>query len=54
MPFNEWTPTRAEILENSGNDIYILDSWLDSLDLPVGAKEQILSDLGSYDYTEPE
>lgn len=55
MPFDEsLIPTRAEILENSGGDIYTLIDWLDTLDLPVGAREAILSDLASYVYTDTE
>ena len=54
MPFNEWTPTRAEIFEHAEGDIYKLDAWLNTLDLPVGAKEAIYSDLVSYTYTESE
>lgn len=48
-------PTRAEILEHSNHgDINALSSWMDSLNLPVGAREAILSDLASYFYTEGE
>jgi hypothetical protein len=54
MPFNEETPTRADILKHSHGNIHSLNKWLDTLDLPVGAKEAIYSDLESYDYTEPE
>lgn len=51
MPFDEdKVPTRAEILEHAQGDINKLVAWLDTLDLPVGAREAILSDLSSYDY----
>lgn len=56
MPFNgeDAMPTRAEILEHSQGDIHKLDHWLNSLNLPVGAKKAIYSDLESYDYQDPE
>ena len=51
MPFDEKrVPTRAEIREHAQGDIYKLADWLDTLDLPVGAREAIFSDLASYDY----
>lgn len=52
MPFNEEMPTRADIQNHIFDED--LESWLDSLDLPVGAKEVIMSDLDSYNYTEEE
>jgi hypothetical protein len=55
MPFDEdRVPTRAEIFEHAEGDIYKLDAWLNSLSLPVGAKEAIYSDLESYAYEEQE
>lgn len=52
MPFNYSVPTRAEILEKSQGDIFKLDSWFDSINLPVEVREVIYSDLESYRYGE--
>jgi len=52
MPFNYSVPSRAEILEHAQGDIYRLEEWFDTINLPVEAREAIYSDLESYAYEE--